>query len=306
MQRPQLWLPQPGALQRCRELMTEARKAQLQVIIDFDHTITRFRNPDGSKMAQCHDAIELSPRMPEQLRADYQVLWQDQGARLAAGTWTWQEWWSRSHGLFVKHGLKASWLSEIVAESGIRVRDHFVEFLQVLQEHDVPVLIVSAGISQIIAEVLRQTGVNPEAVQICANEMVFDDDGTLIRFITPEITPDTKSDIGKFQDEYFSMIRRKHVVVIGDSITDTDVIKKVCGVELMLLVGLYNVERDNWVAFQSAFHMVLSNVALEPGEDLDFRPLIELLQVILGLRPSAVDPFLQQILASGQRGEIAE
>lgn len=289
-----VWLPMPGSLQRCRQL----KGKQLQVIIDFDHTITGFRNADGSKMVQCHDAIEHSLRMPDQLRADYRKLWQDQEEGLLAGSWTWQEWWSRSHSLFVKHGLKASLLSSIVAESGIRVRDNFVEFLQLLLEHHVPVLVVSAGISQIIAEVLRQTGVNPEMVRICANDMVFNDEGTLTHFATPEITPDTKCEIGRLQDAYFAEIGRQHVVVIGDSITDCDVIKKVGGVELMLFVGLYNVERANWKAFQAAFDILLSNEALAPEEDLDFRPLIELLEVILGSRLSASDPFLQQVLSA--------
>ena len=93
------------------------------------------------------------------------------------------------------------------------------------------------------------------------------------------------------------------MVVIGDSITDCDVIKKVGGVELMLFVGLYNVERANWQAFQAAFDILLSNEALAPEEDLDFRPLIELLEVILGSRLSVSDPFLQQVLP-GPSGEM--
>ena len=294
MRRACSWLPQPGALQRCQEL----KESQLQVVIDFDHTITGFRNADGSKMAQCHDAIEHSPKMPDLLQEDYQKLWQDQESGLEAGTWTWQEWWSRSHGLFVKHGLKHAWLPEIVANSGIRVRQHFVEFIQMLLERDVPVLIVSAGISQVIAEVLQQTGVNPSTLQICANEMVFNDCGALTHFTSPEITPDTKSSIGQLQHAYFAKIQRKHMIVIGDSITDCDVIREVSTVELALKVGLYNVDRGNWSAFQLAFDMLLSNEALRPEEDLDFKPLIELLQVILGLRQTASDPFLEQVVAA--------
>ena len=297
------WLPQRRALQCCQKLHCSA---SLQVVIDFDHTITGFRNPDGSKMVQCHDAIEHSQRMPDQLREDYQRLWEDQERGLTDGTWTWQQWWSRSHGLFVSHGLKRTWLVPIVAESGIRVRDHFLDFLKLLLEHHVPVLIVSAGITQIIAEVLRQNGVDPESVQICANEMVFNCEELLTHFTTPEITPDTKVDIGQLQQSYFARIGRKHVVVIGDSITDCDVIKKVPGVELMLLVGLYNVERGNWSAFKATFDMLLSNEALRPEEDLDFRPLIELMEVILGLRQDASDPFLQQVLAAGQSAKIAD
>ena len=76
------------------------------------------------------------------------------------------------------------------------------------------------------------------------------------------------------------------------SITACDVIQKVSGVELMLLVGLYNVERGNWSVFQAAFDMLLGNEALRPEEDLEFHPLIELMAVILGLREDASDPLL--------------
>lgn len=64
-----------------------------------------------------------------------------------------------------------------------------------LHELKVPLLIVSAGISDVVAETLRSRDLLLDNITICANKMVFDEHGRLYDF--SEATPVTsRCDVG--------------------------------------------------------------------------------------------------------------
>ena len=88
-----------------------------------------------------------------------------------------------------------------------------LELLKKLELLDVPVLIVSAGVSDVIEEYLRQHGALSENVTICSNRLNYEADSTP-KSVAPDppITSFTKTSAYKSASSFFQRHadRRKH------------------------------------------------------------------------------------------------
>ncbi|KAF2611772.1 hypothetical protein F2Q70_00008587 [Brassica cretica] len=91
--------------------------------------------------------------------------------------------WSKTHDLLIEGGLTFDAIKDSVANSSIAFRDGVAELFEFLEEKEIPVLIFSAGLADVIEEVLRQKLHRTfKNVKIVSNRMVFDDDGRLVSF----------------------------------------------------------------------------------------------------------------------------
>ncbi|KAJ1435781.1 Pyrimidine 5-nucleotidase, eukaryotic [Sesbania bispinosa] len=94
-----------------------------------------------------------------------------------------EEWWGKTHALLIEGGLTYESIRQSVANANIAFREGVSELFEFLEERDIPVLIFSAGLADIIEEVLRQKLHRSfKNVKIVSNRMVFDDDGHLVSF----------------------------------------------------------------------------------------------------------------------------
>mmetsp|Transcript_28221 Transcript_28221/g.61384 ORF Transcript_28221/g.61384 Transcript_28221/m.61384 type:complete len:344 (+) Transcript_28221:57-1088(+) len=281
---PAPFSPRPAALAAKKARVVAAGPKHLQVLFDFDHTLTRFVRPDGQPLPMCHCIVEHSPLMPAAFRAGYAQLWADQKKGREDGTWDMSVWWARSHALMVEHGLRRQWLPDMVCASGIALRDGCRELFGFLAASDVPVLIVSAGFREIILEVLKRDEVLSENVRIVANEMAFDDStGLLTSIAEPVLHSECKASVGLRYRDYFASVGRRNVVLAGDSVTDCDCLNNIVGLEESICVGFFNAPLKNLhrAEYENAFDLLLSNEGLAAPGDLDLVPLAELLKGLI-------------------------
>ncbi|KAJ8900080.1 hypothetical protein K2173_024196 [Erythroxylum novogranatense] len=163
-----------------------AGPSKLQVIADFDSTLTKYfvngrrgqtshgllrqGNPEYDAKRQAlyeyYHPLEFSPVIPVQEKTKLM-----------------EEWWGKTHGLLIEGGLTYDAIKESVASSEIAFREGVVELFEFLEERGIPVLIFSAGLADIIEEVLRQkVHKSFKNVKIVSNRMAFNNDGQLISF----------------------------------------------------------------------------------------------------------------------------
>uniref|UniRef100_A0A2R9AQT5 Uncharacterized protein n=1 Tax=Pan paniscus TaxID=9597 RepID=A0A2R9AQT5_PANPA len=142
--------------------------AKLQIITDFDMTL-RKRCPT------CHNSIDNCQLVTDecrkkllQLKKKYYAIEVDPVLTVEEKYPYMVEWYTKSHGLLVQQALPKAKLKEIVAESD-------------LQQHSIPVFIFSAGISDVLEEVIRQAGVYHPNVKVVSNFMDFDETGVNFR-----------------------------------------------------------------------------------------------------------------------------
>merc|ERR1719473_2520615 len=115
----------------------------LLVITDFDATITT------GDSQQCHDVMGESRLLCSEFRREFAPLldWTTNAAIDGV------EWWDTAHELMIKHATpRRAIIPRLVREAKMAPRPGCLELLKRLEELRVPVLIVSAGLSDVIEE----------------------------------------------------------------------------------------------------------------------------------------------------------
>ncbi|XP_068615756.1 cytosolic 5'-nucleotidase 3-like isoform X2 [Brachionichthys hirsutus] len=221
--------------------------SKLQVITDFDMTLSKFA-VNGKRCPTCHNIIDNCKLVTDecrqkllQLKNKYYPIEIDPHLTTEEKFPFIVEWYFNSHKLLVEQRLERGKLSEVVRESDAALRDGFEQFFQRLQQHDVPVFIFSAGLGDVLEEILHQAGVYHPNVKVVSNFMDFDDDGILRGFKGELIHVYNKHEGALRNTEYFKQLKEYcNVILMGDSLGDLSMADGVPNVENILKVGFLN------------------------------------------------------------------
>jgi len=196
-------------------LLRDARLDKLLVITDFDATLTT------GDSTQCHDLVGFSDLLAAQFREGFAPLLDWQTNPLTDGV----QWWDTAHALMVKYGQPPrSLIPRMVRQSSMVPRPGALKLLHRLALLNVPVLIVSAGLSDVIEEFLRQHDALTENITVCSNRLNYGAD-LAPQSVAPDppITSFTKASAYRAARSFFKHhAARRSLLVLGDSITDID------------------------------------------------------------------------------------
>lgn len=113
--------------------------------------------------------------------------------------------------------------------------------LENLHKANVPVLIFSAGVGNIVKEVLVHKNTFYPNKRIVSNFMVFDETGKISGFAEPMIHTFNKQEIGALEVEYFVSVKeRTNVILLGDCIGDANMDRGVQNPDAVLKIGFLN------------------------------------------------------------------
>ncbi|KAJ4720535.1 5'-nucleotidase [Melia azedarach] len=229
----------PDLLQKKISEIRLAGPSKLQVIADFDATLTRYWI-NGSRGQSSHGLLQQeNPNYDakrQELYEYYHPLEFSPSIPIEEKTKLMEEWWGKTHALLIEGGLTYNAIRMSVANAFIAFREGVVELFEFLEEKDVPVVIFSAGLADIIEEVLRQKiHKSFKNVKIVSNQMVFNEEGRLVSFKGKTIHSLNKNEhaldmvsplhdhLGDTDgpiDDSASMKKRTNVLLLGDHIGD--------------------------------------------------------------------------------------
>ncbi|KAG9334658.1 hypothetical protein JZ751_007376 [Albula glossodonta] len=151
------------------------------------------------------------------------------------------EWYFKSHTLLVEQRLQKEKLPEVVRESDACLREGYEQFFDRLQVHNVPVFIFSAGLGDVLEEIIRQAGVYHPNVKVVSNFMDFDEKGVLKGFKGDLIHVYNKHDGALRNTDYFKQLKDNcNIILLGDSLGDLNMADGVPSVENILKIGYLN------------------------------------------------------------------
>nr|CAN70066.1 hypothetical protein VITISV_015731 [Vitis vinifera] len=249
-----------------------------KIIADFDATLTKYwvngcrgqsshgllqqGNPEYDvKRRELYDyyhPLEISPSIPIEEKAKLM-----------------EEWWGKTHALLIEGGLTYDAITKSVANSMITFREGVVELFEFLEARDIPVLIFSAGLADVIEEVLRQKLHRSfKNIKIVSNRMIFDGDGHLVSFKGKTIHVLNKNEhaldmAGPLHDELgdsdgpnedsASVKKRTNVLLLGDHIGDLGMSDGL-DYETRISVGFLNDNVEKSLdSYRKAFDLVYLN-----------------------------------------------
>ncbi|XP_069469335.1 cytosolic 5'-nucleotidase 3A isoform X2 [Ambystoma mexicanum] len=221
--------------------------AKLQIITDFDMTLSRFSH-NGKRCPTCHNIIDNSKLIADdcrkklyQLKETYYAIEIDPHLTIAEKYPYMVEWYAKSHTLLIEQRLQKDKLAEIVRDSDVMLKEGYENFFDKLHEHNIPVFIFSAGIGDILEEVIRQSGVYYPNVKVVSNFMDFDDNGVIKGFKGELIHVYNKHDGALKSTDYFKQLKdNSNIILLGDSLGDLSMADGVPNVESILKIGFLN------------------------------------------------------------------
>ncbi|XP_065872983.1 uncharacterized protein [Euphorbia lathyris] len=241
-----------------------ASPSKLQLPAIGSHGLLRQGNPEFDlkrrALYEYYHPLEFSPNIP-----------------IEEKTKLMEEWWGKTHNLLIEGGLTLDAIKESVTNSAIAFREGVVELFEFLEERDIPVLIFSAGLADIIEEVLRQKVHRSfKNVKVVSNRMVFDENGHLVSFKGKLIHSLNKNehaldmaapvhehlgDVDGLIDDSASVKKRTNVLLLGDHLGDLRMSDGL-DYETRISVGFLNDNiENNLPSYGKAFDVVYLNDA---------------------------------------------
>jgi HAD superfamily hydrolase (TIGR01544 family) len=212
---------------------------KLAVISDFDYTMSRFWKSDhGDRSASCHKVLEdcdfINPDykiLAGNLQKYYYPLEVDPSLDDETRTTYMIEWFTKAHDLLIQNRVSREIIhnaaEEAIANERIRLRPRLFEFIDFLKKMQIPLQIFSAGLGDVMDEVLRHFIHLEEYpdLHIIANRGLFDEEtGLLKRFVDPLIHVFNKKSATFLETAPFfqrkDMEKRTNMILIGDSLGD--------------------------------------------------------------------------------------
>ncbi|XP_076937537.1 uncharacterized protein LOC143605355 [Bidens hawaiensis] len=229
----------PNLLHQKKAAIRLAGPSKLQVIADFDNTLTRFW-VDACRGQSSHGLIQQeNPEYNakrDELFNYYHPIEYDPQLPIDEKTKLMEEWWGKVHDLLIEGGLTYDAIRNSVSSALIAFRDGVAELFEFLEERGIPVLVFSAGLADIIEEVLRQKLHRTfKNVKIVSNRMKFDDNGNLVSFTGKlihslnknehalEMAASLHEQLGETDDQMIdsaSLRKRTNVLLLGDHMGD--------------------------------------------------------------------------------------
>ncbi|KAA8581518.1 hypothetical protein FQN60_003099, partial [Etheostoma spectabile] len=201
--------------------MQRAGAGSLQVIPDFDMTLTRFAH-NGKRMRELLNTyypIEIDASRTTEEKLPLMV-----------------EWWTKVHELLIQQRIRKDMLAQAV-----------------------PLLIFSAGVGDVLEEVIRQNHVFLPNVHIISNYMDFDETGVLRAFKGQLIHTFNKREGALSHAAGLRELHgRPNVLLLGDSLGDLTMADGVSEQQNILTIGYLNDQVDERKeSYVNSFDIVL-------------------------------------------------
>ncbi len=220
-------IPHPERLDVSKLSIRRDGPSQFHVIADFDNTLTRaYVNGEKapSIIGQLRKGKYLTPDYPEAAQAlfdHYAPIERDNSISLAERNLDMLTWWKKHFALLEQSGFNRDVINDVVLHSTLQFRDQVKEFIDLLEKHQVPLIIMSAAPGDMLLEHLRHAGLLRSNVHVIANLYQFDADGNAIKINEPIIHSLNKHEIVVKNFPVFDTIKeRKNILLLGDSMGD--------------------------------------------------------------------------------------
>lgn len=240
---------------------------RLLVVSDWDRTLTRSTAEDGSDQSTCSviaNGGHLGPvfsRCYRELFDRYRRIERDTELSESVKSRHLRRWWSLQFDLLLDYKLSTRTIRHIVRENRPHLRDGARLFFDILRERRIPLIILSAGIREIIEARLATERVPTTNLVIVANSLIFNPNGIAVAYKTPLIHSLNKHALRVATTPEFA--GRRNLLLLGDTLEDARMAERIN--HNRLLSFAFPADTDHLQEYQSAYDVVLApETSLEP------------------------------------------
>ena len=239
----------------------------VHVLADFDGTLTRDYNGDKKVPA----LISILRDHPGYLSPEYQASAHELANTYRPYEWDMTlplevrkskmvEWWTKHKKLLIASGLKFEHIKKLAQSNHIHFRDGAVEFLQLMNKADIPVVIMSAsGTGEAIQLFCSDKGVDFPNMHYISNKFHWDENGNAIGFQEPLIHSLNKDEtvIQDFAEIYSEVKDRPNVLLLGNSTGDVKMVEGFDAKKVVKIGFLDPQEKEKLPVLEEVFDYVM-------------------------------------------------
>ncbi|RHZ65143.1 hypothetical protein Glove_319g79 [Diversispora epigaea] len=247
--------------------LIEGGLSSLHIICDFDCTMTKYITSKGKRNLGSHHILSASSCLTQEYKAevkklnDYYSPFETNMAMTSAEKTPYMvEWLTKIHKLIIGQNIHKDKISEMVDENDVEMRAGLDILTEKCKVGNVPFLIFSAGLGNIIEQVLISKNLfHPDNMHIISNKMGFNEKtGIYDHFKEPLIHTFNKSEVMIKDSPYYNTVKnRGNIILIGDSIGDLQMASGISH-DICLSIGFYNKNDDFFDKYQEMFDIVVT------------------------------------------------
>ena len=181
----------------------------------------------------------------DQLRTKYQAIEYDVHRSAEEKIPFMIEWWTKVQSILIASNLDKSLMRDVVNNSELKLRTGVKDFITGLLRVEIPILIFSAGLGDVIEMFLEKEipefRHGHESSHIVANFLEFTAEGKLKAFNKKMIHSFNKNEHEIHDTPYYqSIVHRPNVILLGDSVGDVGMSNGMKNLRQILKVGFLN------------------------------------------------------------------
>lgn len=245
--------------------------SKLHIITDFDKTLTKAF-VDGKKVQSSYSLLRegnyLNNNFAERSNKlfDQYHPFEDSLEPLELRQKKMIEWWNANWSLMKECGLSKLDLQDIVDKDKFQAREGLSEFFKLTE--NLPVLIFSAGLGDLIKLFLEKHNLLTPNVHIVSNFCKFDEKGQVSEIPTQFIHTLNKNEVEIKNKPYYREIKdRPNVILIGDRIDDLDMAAGIPHKHI-LKIGFFNGDSKTLEEYNKHFDLVIEDKTLKEINNL--------------------------------------
>ena len=257
---------------------------KLHVLADFDKTLTKaFVNGKkiSSSLSILRDEGYLTPDYPKKAKdlfKKYNPIEIDLNIPLEEKSKTMKEWWMKHFQLLIDSGLNMKEIEKAMKSKNLILREGCDDFLDILKDNNIPLVILSSsGLGREgIISYLKNKQKFSKNIHIICNSFNWDESGKAISVNNPIIHTLNKSEavIDDFPEIFKKVKDKKNVILLGDSISDVDMIAGF-DYDNLIKIGFLNENiEENIESYKQKYDILILN-------DSSAEFIVNLLQEIL-------------------------
>ena len=234
-------------------------KENFYVVTDFDRTITESTsNSTWGVMSYLKGVNKEYARKRTELYNYYRPIEIDNTLSEKEKSKQMSIWWNAHINLFFEYELRKDDLERAVAEGSLKFRDGAKDFLKTMYDNNIPVIIISAGIGNVIEEFLKINNDYYCNIDIISNFIKFEN-GKIKSFTKNPIHSINKNIIKMDSNIKNKILEKNNILLIGDGISDLKMITKEQEKNAVTVGFLEENIEGNLEIFNKSFDIVISN-----------------------------------------------
>ena len=229
----------------------------IYLVFDFDRTITRGTSKTSWSIIDESSFINRGYKLDsKKLYNYYRRIEIDDYISDNAKEFLMEEWTRRQLELFTKYNITEDLFNKILLSNSLDFRDGIAIFFKEMYNLNIPIIIISAGLGNIVYESLKQNNCIYDNVYLISNMLKFENN--LVKIEGSLVNSTNKKNINIPINVYNAIKNRNTIIMFGDQISDLVVLNNF-NFENLISIGFLSNDTDKCLEkYRKHFDIVCS------------------------------------------------